>query len=53
MKKDTLIDLNVTEKIAVEMIHDLLNSQADEISVEISQKLANARFQAEIGRAHV
>lgn len=46
MKKDTLTDLNVTEKIAVETIHDLLNSQADEMSVEISQKLANARFQA-------
>ena len=46
MKKNTLVDLNATEKIAVETIHDLLNSQADALSVEISQKLANARFQA-------
>lgn len=46
MKKDTLAHLNPTEKIAVETIHDLLNSQADELSTDISQKLTNARFQA-------
>ena len=46
MKNDTLEHLNETEKIAVQTIHDLLNSQADELSTDISQKLANARFQA-------
>ena len=46
MKKNTLADLNATEKVVVETIHDLLNSQADALSEQISQKLASARFQA-------
>lgn len=46
MKKDNLKDLQATEKIAVETIHDLLNSQVEELSTDICQKLTNARFQA-------
>ena len=46
MKKYTIEHLSATEKITVETIHDLLNSQVDELSVDVSQKLANARFQA-------
>ena len=46
MKKDNLKDLNESEKILVETIHDLLNNQADDLGVDINQKLTNARFQA-------